>query len=83
MYLLMVVRRYINEVVLKDREMLSHDGLILAVTTVDARLKSNCRSKVVLEGFMAGDTAKEVIERLFEHSRCCRRFKKSISTGMI
>ncbi len=57
----------INEVVLKDREMLSHDGLILVVTTVDARLKKVIAGpKVVLKGFMAGDTAKEVIESIEE-----------------
>lgn len=57
----------INEVVLKDREMLSHDGLILVVTTVDARLKKVIAGpKVVLKGFMAGDTAKEVIESIKE-----------------
>ena len=57
----------INEVVLKDREMLSHDGLILVVITVDARLKKVIAGpKVVLKGFMAGDTAKEVIESIEE-----------------
>jgi len=57
----------INEVVLKDREMLSHDGLILVVTTVDAGLKKVIAGpKVVLKGFMAGDTAKEVIESIEE-----------------
>jgi len=55
----------INEVVLKDREMLSHDGLILVVTTVDARLKKVVAGpKVVLKGFMAGETAKEVNDRI-------------------
>lgn len=57
----------INEVVLKDREMLSHDGLILVVTTVDARLKKIIAGpKVVLKGFMAGDTAREVNDNIEE-----------------
>lgn len=57
----------INEVVLKDREMLSHDGLILVVTTVDARLKKIIAGpRVVLKGFMAGDTAREVNDNIEE-----------------
>jgi ribonuclease J len=55
----------INEVVLKDREMLSHDGLILVVVTIDARIKSIIAGpKVVLKGFMTGETAEDVIEEI-------------------
>ncbi|MCK9470781.1 MAG: ribonuclease J [Bacilli bacterium] len=57
----------INEVVLRDREMLSHDGLILVVITIDARVKKIIAGpKVVLKGFMAGVTAEEVIESIKE-----------------
>src|SRR5690606_6536496 len=41
----------INEVVLRDREMLSHDGLIMVVATIDARIKKIIAGpKVVLKG---------------------------------
>lgn len=51
----------INEIVLKDREMLSQDGLILVVTSVDARLKKIVAGPTVeMKGFMVGDTAGEV-----------------------
>lgn len=57
----------INEVVLKDREMLSHDGLILVVVTIDARIKRIIAGpKVVLKGFMAGETAEEVSKSIEE-----------------
>ncbi|HEY8395400.1 MAG TPA: hypothetical protein VIK96_01340, partial [Bacilli bacterium] len=47
--------------VLKDREMLSQDGLILVVTSVDARLKKIVAGPTVeMKGFMVGDTAGEV-----------------------
>jgi ribonuclease J len=51
----------INEIVLKDREMLSQEGLLLVVISVDARLKKILTGpEVVLKGFMVGDTAEEV-----------------------
>lgn len=51
----------INEVVLKDREMLSQDGILLVVTSIDARLKKIVAGPtVVLKGFMVGETAEEV-----------------------
>jgi ribonuclease J len=51
----------INEVVLRDREMLSEDGLLLVITSVDARLKQIIAGpEVVLKGFMVGETAEEV-----------------------
>src|SRR5690606_17014518 len=57
----------INEVVLRDREMLSHDGLIMVVATIDARIKKIIAGpKVVLKGFMSGETAEEVIVNIQE-----------------
>lgn len=57
----------INEVVLRDREMLSHDGLILVVATIDVRIKKIIAGpKVVLKGFMSGETAHEVIASIEE-----------------
>jgi ribonuclease J len=51
----------INEVVLKDREMLSQDGILLVATSIDARLKKIVAGPtVVLKGFMVGETAEEV-----------------------
>lgn len=51
----------INEIVLKDRELLSQEGLLLVVISVDARLKKIVAGpEVVLKGFMVGDTAEEV-----------------------
>ena len=51
----------INEVVLKDREMLSQDGILLVVTSIDARIKKIVAGPtVVLKGFMVGETAEEV-----------------------
>lgn len=51
----------INEIVLKDREMLAQDGLILVVTSVDARLKKVVAGPTVeMKGFVVGDTAEEV-----------------------
>ncbi|MDD4000681.1 MAG: ribonuclease J [Bacilli bacterium] len=51
----------INEIVLKDREMLSQDGLLLVIASVDARLKKIIAGpQVVLKGFMVGETAEEV-----------------------
>jgi len=51
----------INEVVLKDRELLSQEGVILLITTVDARKKKIVAGPtVVLKGFMVGDTAEDV-----------------------
>lgn len=59
----------INEVVLKDRELLSEEGVILTVTTIDARLKRIVAGPtVVLKGFMAGVTAEEVIQLIKELS---------------
>ena len=55
----------INEVVLKDRELLANDGLILVVTSVDARLKKIVAGpKVTLKGFFAGATALDIVNSL-------------------
>lgn len=59
----------INEVVLKDRELLSEEGVILTITTIDARLKRIVAGPmVVLKGFMAGVTAEDVIQSIKELS---------------
>ncbi|HHZ12065.1 MAG TPA: ribonuclease J [Acholeplasmataceae bacterium] len=51
----------INEIVLKDREMLAQDGLVLVVTSVDARLKKIIAGPTVeMKGFVVGETAEEV-----------------------
>ena len=60
----------INEVVLKDRELLAGEGLILVVTSVDARLKKIVAGpKVVLKGFFAGATALDTVNSLTDLSQ--------------
>ncbi len=57
----------INEVVLKDREMLSQSGLIIVAASVDARKRFiNVGPKVIYKGFMAGEAAVEVEESIKE-----------------
>ncbi|HPN61064.1 MAG TPA: ribonuclease J, partial [Bacilli bacterium] len=59
----------INEIVLKDRELLGSEGIILVVTTIDARTKQIIAGpKVVLKGFFVGETANDVISSLSELS---------------
>lgn len=51
----------INEVVLKDRELLSQEGVLLVIVNIDARAKKIVSGpEVVLKGFMGGATAEEV-----------------------
>ncbi|MCK9537051.1 MAG: ribonuclease J, partial [Bacilli bacterium] len=55
----------INEVVLKDREFLSQEGIILVVIILDVRLKKIVAGpRVLLKGFMAGATAEEVEKKI-------------------
>ena len=57
----------INEVVLKDREMLSQDGTVLVVANVDARTKKILVGpKVVMRGFVCCDSAQEVTKEITE-----------------
>lgn len=57
----------INEVVLKDREMLSQDGIVLVTVNVDARAKKILNApKVVMKGFVSSDAAQEIIDSISE-----------------
>ncbi|MGD9604955.1 MAG: ribonuclease J [Bacilli bacterium] len=59
----------INEIVLKDRELLGNEGIILVVTTIDSRSKQIIAGpKVVLKGFFVGETANDVTNSLSELS---------------
>ena len=51
----------INEIVLKDRELLSQEGIILVAVVLDVRKKQIVSGpRIILKGFMAGATAEEV-----------------------
>jgi ribonuclease J len=57
----------INEVVLKDREMLSQDGTVLVVVNVNARSKKILDGpKVVMKGFVCCDSSQEVTDSIIE-----------------
>lgn len=59
----------INEIVLKDRELLGNEGIVLVVTTLDSRTKQIISGpKVVLKGFFVGETANDVNIALAEIS---------------
>ncbi|MGD9886896.1 MAG: ribonuclease J [Bacilli bacterium] len=59
----------INEIVLKDRELLGNEGIVLVVTTLDSRTKQIISGpKVVLKGFFVGETANDVNVALTEIS---------------
>lgn len=59
----------INEIVLKDREMLGNDGIVIVVINIDSLTKQIVSGpKVVLKGFFLGETAIDVTKALTELS---------------
>lgn len=56
----------INEVVLKDREMLAAEGVVLLVVNVDARIKKIVSGpNLVTRGFAYGDFEQELTESIY------------------
>lgn len=57
----------INEIVMKDREMLSQDGTVLVIANVDAQHKKILAGpKVVMKGFVCCDASQEVTKSISE-----------------
>ena len=55
----------INEIVLRDRELLSQEGIILVIVVLDVRLKKIVSGpRVILKGFMTGTTAEKVEKKI-------------------
>jgi ribonuclease J len=71
----------INEVVMKDREMLSQDGTVLVAVNIDARSKKILDTpKVIMRGFVCYDTSQEITDSITEvtekviHSHLNRKY---------
>lgn len=71
----------INEVVMKDREMLSQDGTVLVAINIDARSKKILDTpKVIMRGFVCYDTSQEITDSITEvtekviHSHLNRKY---------
>jgi len=59
----------INEVVLKDREMLAAEGVVMLVVNIDARIKKVVAGpKLVTRGFAYGEYEQELTESIYQVS---------------